>query len=274
MKGSGKASSAVTVVNAFATGKGAAIGIDLWTHAEVKITEEGIEGKIEVNGKEYHDLRVVKSVVDVFREYVNENFGIKFRITSDIPVGRGLKSSSAAANALSVAIANALGLEIPDIKIVKLGVEAAKRAGVTLTGAFDDASASYFGGLCITDNIRMELLIRRELEAYPVVLLVPSEIKLTETLKGIDFSVISPYIEEAFKLAIRGEWEKATVLNGLVYSTFFSYNPEPISRALKLGAVVGLSGKGPTVFAVTEEPEKIIEAWEGLGNTLVTKIRS
>lgn len=43
MKGS--ASVAATVVNTFATGKEAAIGIDMWTSARVKVTSGGWRGK-------------------------------------------------------------------------------------------------------------------------------------------------------------------------------------------------------------------------------------
>ncbi|MFA4639399.1 shikimate kinase [Pyrococcus kukulkanii] len=273
MRGLGRASSAVTVINAFATGKGAAIGIDLWTEAEVKLKDSGIEAEITVNGKRIHDLRLVNAIVDVFREYTGEEFGLYVKVTSEIPIGKGLKSSSAAANALASALTNALNLSIPDIKLVKLGVEAAKRAGVTITGAFDDACASYFGGLCITDNYKMELLVRREVESLPVVVLVPRETVLTESLKEIDFTVLAPYVEEAFKLALNGEWEKALVINGLVYSAFLGYNPKPISEALRLGCIVGLSGKGPAMFGITEDPENLAEVWNRYGEVIVTELR-
>jgi len=273
LRGLGKGSSAITVVNAFATGKGGAIGIDLWTEAKVKITDGEVKGKILVNGLEFNDFRVVNAVLDVMRRYSGIEFGIEFEINSEIPVGKGLKSSSAVANALVEAIARALRLNIPGIKVVKLGVEAAKKAGVTLTGAFDDACASYFGGLCLTDNLRVELLKRIEIDELPVVILVPNETVLTEELKGVDFLKIAPYVEEAFKLAIKGEWKKALVLNGLIYSTFLSYPPEPISKALHLGAVVGLSGKGPSVFAITDEPERIEEVWREFGDVIITSTR-
>jgi shikimate kinase len=48
-KGRGKASGAGTIINAIATYKGSAFGIDLWTYAEVELGEDfkGIEGEIE-----------------------------------------------------------------------------------------------------------------------------------------------------------------------------------------------------------------------------------
>ncbi|CAB49373.1 shikimate kinase [Pyrococcus abyssi] len=274
MRGSGRASSAITIVNAFATGKGAAIGIELWTEARVRVTGDGeVRGKIVVKGEEFKDYRLVNSVISVLREVTGEPFGVRFEIHSDIPVGKGLKSSSAAANSLTKALVEALRLNIDDLSIVKLGVEAAKRAGVTITGAFDDACASYFGGLCITDNYEMEILVKREINPETVVLLIPRETVLTESLKGVDFSKISPFIGEALRLAISGEWKKALVINGLLYSTFLGYDLAPMREALKLGAFVGLCGKGPAFFAIADEPEEIIEAWSSFGDVIATSLR-
>ncbi|AGT34301.1 hypothetical protein OCC_14095 [Thermococcus litoralis DSM 5473] len=185
----------------------------------------------------------------------------------------GLKSSSAAANALSKALANALGLDMSEMEVVKAGVEAAKRAGVTLTGAFDDACASYFGSLWVTDNLGMRVLHSSKVEPLPVVLLLSGKTLLTESLSGRDFSPIRPYVEEAIRLALEGEWRKAALINGLVYSTYLGHPIEPFRIALEREAVVGLSGKGPAVFAVTDEPEELAEEWEQFGEVLITELR-
>jgi len=269
----GKAFSAVTVINAFATGKGGAIGINLRVNAKVKLTDEGISGEIFIRGEKFEDFSLVKAVTETIRNKFGLDFGVKVKIDSEIPIGKGLKSSSAVANALTEAILEELKIELPNIEVVKLGVEAAKRASVTLTGAFDDACASYFGGLCLTDNLKLELLKREEVEKIPVVLLIPKETVLTSSLRGRNFRVLSPYIEEAFKLALRGEWKKALVLNGLMYGPFLGYNLEPIVKALGIEAVAGLSGKGPAMFAITEEPEKIVEIWKDYGEVLTTTLR-
>ena len=273
MRGYGRAGSAVTVINAFATGRGAALGIDLWTEARVKLRGEGISGSITVRGKDYSDFRLVNAVVEVVRRSTGEEFGVEFEISSEIPVGKGLKSSSAAANALLLALYDALGVEIGPLQAVKLGVEAAREAGVTITGAFDDASASLLGGLCITDNRRDELLMRADVDPEPVVLLIPGETLMTSHLSGVDFSPIAPYIEKAFEMALRGEWKKALVINGLVYSAFLGHSTGPIGTALRLGAVAGLSGKGPAFFALTDEPERLAQEWERFGKVEITSLR-
>ena len=38
---------AATIINAIATGKGAAVGVDLWTKASVTLTDE--KGQVDVN---------------------------------------------------------------------------------------------------------------------------------------------------------------------------------------------------------------------------------
>ena len=83
---------------------------------------------------------------------LEKSFGAKIKTQSNIPIARGLKSSSVAANATALATTAALGKTLDDLEIIKLGVEAAFDAKVTVTGAFDDACASYFGGIVITDN--------------------------------------------------------------------------------------------------------------------------
>lgn len=106
-------------------------------------------------------------------------------------------------------------------------------------------------------------------------LLLPGKTLLTESLGGRDFFPIRPYVEEAVRLALEGEWRKAALINGLVYSTYLGHPPiEPFRIALeKGGAVVGLSGKGPVVFAVTNEPEELAEEWEQFGKVLTTELR-
>jgi len=272
LKGYGRASSALTVVNAFATGKGAAVGIELWTEARVRVTSDGIRGRIFVRGKELSDFRLIRATLEVMREFIGEEFGIDFEITSEIPLGKGLKSSSAASNALVLAILDAFKMELEPLEVIRLGVEASRKAGVTLTGAFDDAAASLLGGLCITDNKRDELLKREEVEAEPAVLLLPDETLLTEELRGRDFSPIAEYVEEVFLMALRGKWKRALTLNGLLYASFLGHGVEPILAALPYGHA-GLSGKGPAFFAITSEPERVAEEWANFGAVEITSLR-
>ncbi|MHA1593573.1 MAG: shikimate kinase [Candidatus Baldrarchaeia archaeon] len=265
MRGKGEAYGAITVINAIATGKGAAIGIKLRTEAHIEIVDEDvIEGEIRIDGtEEVCDFDLVRAVKEVvFRKFGIEG-GLRVFIRSEIPISRGLKSSSAAANALVSAVLDAIGEKLDPLEVIKLGVEAAKVAGVTITGAFDDACASLLGGLCITDNINTELIKREEVDRLPVVILVPRKRVSKGSLKGVNFKIVAPYVEEAFKLALAGKWRKAMVINGILYAALLGYDTSPIFEALKAGAIAAaVSGTGPAVVAVTEDPEGVREVWE------------
>src|SRR5512135_2086235 len=153
---------AATIVNAIATGKGAALGVDLWTKAQVELTSEAgaIKGEIASDPTET-TLLIEKAVNRVFEKFkVEKRFGATVKTNSNIPIARGLKSSSAAANAVVLATVTAMGETLADMEIVNLAVDAAFDAKVTVTGAFDDATASYFGGIVVTDNTNRKLLKR------------------------------------------------------------------------------------------------------------------
>jgi shikimate kinase len=269
-----EAYSAITIINAFATGKGGAIGINLKTEADVKIKKHtSLEGKIVIRGKEFKDFSLVEAVRDVISQRFGIELGLDFHINSEIPVGKGLKSSSALSNALAKAIVKELGIDITELDIVKLGIDASKKAGVTLTGAFDDACASFFGGLFLTDNRANKILNKENIKEMPVVLLIPEKNVLTSSLRKQDFKILAPYIENAFDLASKGEWERASFLNGLIYSSYLDYSVRPLFDALKENAIPGLCGKGPAMFAVTEKPKEIKKVWERYGKVIITSLR-
>lgn len=74
---------------------------------------------------------------------------------------------------------------MPSLEIVKLGVKAAKEVGVTITGAFDDACASFLGGIVITDNRKMEL-IRREEADSKVLIFAPAKKRLSARVRMLN----------------------------------------------------------------------------------------
>jgi shikimate kinase len=247
---------AATIVNAIALGSGAAFGVDLGTKAEVQLTEEPliIRGEILSDPSE-STLLMEKTVSRVFQYFGIDHFGAKVRTSSNIPIARGLKSSSAAANAVALATVLALKKELGDLDIVNLGVDAAFDAKVTVTGAFDDACASYFGGAVVTDNVNRKLLQRFPLpEGLTVLFHVPAEKAYTAATDLTKLSLVKPFVQAAFEEAQKGNFWMALTMNGTVYSTALGYDNSVATDALRAGAVAaGLCGKGPAVTAVVEE---------------------
>jgi shikimate kinase len=246
---------AATIVNAIAFGKGAAFGVDLWTKAEVKLTAEPgvLKAEIISDPKESTFL-IEKTVARVLQRFsLDKSFGANIKTWSNIPIAKGLKSSSVAANAVALATTTALGKMLPDLEIVNLGVDGAFDAKVTVTGAFDDASASFFGGIVITDNYNRQIVKQMPFTNDLVVLFhVPPEKAYTADTNVKRLQTIKPLVEVAYKEALKGKVWNALTLNGLIYSSASEYNPTIALDALVAGAVAaGLCGKGPAVTAVT-----------------------
>jgi len=248
---------AATIVNAMAFGKGAAFGVDLWTKAEVKLTDEPHVIKAEITSDPKENTALMeKTVMRVLKLFSLDNsFGAKVKTWSNIPIAKGLKSSSAAANAVALAATAALDKTLDDLELVNLGVDAAFDAKVTVTGAFDDACASYFGGIVITDNLSREIVKQFPLaEDLTVLFHVPPEKAYTADSNVRRLQTVKPLVEVAYKEALEGKVWEALTLNGLIYSSASGYNTSIAIDALAAGAVAaGLCGKGPAVTAVTSK---------------------
>ncbi|MEM2972263.1 MAG: shikimate kinase [Candidatus Bathyarchaeia archaeon] len=282
MIGKAVAHGAVTIVNAIACDLGAALGVKLWTKATVELTDKPgeFEGRIISDPNENTGLMInaARRVLNYFG--VEGSYGAYVETESNIPIARGLKSSSVAANAVVLAVAAALNKKVDDLTAVKLGVEAAIKSRVTITGAFDDACASYFGNLVVTDNKSMKIMKSFEVNEkdYRVLIYVPPEKGYTANVKVEKVRVLAKEVEVIHKLALLGDYWTAMTLNGLVYSVVLGYNPKIALEALMNGAVAaGLSGTGPAVAAITsaETIDKIVEAWQKYeGEIIQTEINS
>ncbi len=265
---------AVTVVNAMATGMGAALGVGLCTKARVTITEQAgrISGQNLTEPRGGNEL-IEASVRRVFRRFNVHRLGAHVETSSNIPVAAGLKSSSSASNAIILATLRALGKKVSDLEAVRLGVDASLEAGVTLTGAFDDAYACYFGGLVVTDNRNRRVLGRFSPKGSLRVLIhVPKQKKYTKDVDPDQLSGIRPVVAIAHREALRGNYWYSLTLNGLFYSLALGYDISPATQAIEAGAVAaGISGKGPSTAAIVPHPKvrDITSVWRRLSGRVI-----
>ncbi len=244
------------------------MGVDLWTKAVVELTPDadGIVGRILSDPHE--DPKLITACVRLVLErcHLADKFGAVVETDSNIPIARGLKSSSAASNAIVLATLRALGKKVSDMDVVKMGVEASRRAGVTKTGAFDDACASYFGHVYVTDNLRNRVLKRFRLNADLAVLFqLGDSKKYTADVDMASLRPISAVIDTVHREACSGRYWRAMTLNGLAFAAMLGFDCERIVEALRNGAIAaGLSGKGPTVAAVVppSKLDEVREAWK------------
>jgi len=270
MNGHGIAFGAGTVINAIATYKGSAFGIDLRTEADVALKGDLIEGEIEGGG----DTRLIERACELVLKHFDVDSGAKIRTKSQLPQASGLKSSSAAANATVLATLRAIGRDMEPLEMTRLGVRAALDSGVSITGAFDDACASMLGGVVMTDNKTNELLKRETIES-DVVIYAPDKKAFSSQTNVARSRAIGPWVDAAFEMAMRGEYRKAMTLNGFLYTAALGYSAEPMVAALELGVdAVSLSGTGPSYVALAEgeKLDRLKAAWSSYpGRVIITK---
>jgi len=286
MEGRAAAPGAGTVLNALATGTGAAFGIDVETRATVRLDPDadGVSGAIE--GVPDADTALIERCVGLVVERYGDGEGGRVRTESDVPLAAGLKSSSAAANATVLATAAALGVSVVDdvgaalggpgepdepgaseapggprdpddpddttigrLAACRLGVRAARDAGVTATGAFDDASASMVGGVTVTDNTADDLLARTTRD-WDVLVWTPPERAYTADADVSRCEAVAPVAELVAELALDGRFGTAMTVNGFAFSAALGFPAEAAVEALPHAHGVSLSGTGPSVVAV------------------------
>ncbi len=252
----------------------------MWAYAGISIVNAipawlgstmAINIKIEVsleNSGEHHS-ELVKTIIEHFRHKIGVP-GLSVTVRSPIPSGSGLKSSSAVAVAIIEAIKSRYGLS--DIDTPKLASELSIRAGVSITGAYDDATASYHGGISFTNNRENRLLdLREPPEDLAVVILARGG------RSGINPGVLRKFedlFREIFNIAMRGDILTAMRLNGIAVAEILGYEIKPIREALRLGALAsGITGNGPSIFAVAKKGDEgpIIDMFNKLGRVIVTE---
>jgi shikimate kinase len=248
---------AVSILNAIPTWIGGALGADLWTEAEVWVSDDPGRIEAEIPGGEDPSL-VIETARTILQRAGRSDLGLRVRTRSSIPIGRGLKSSSAASDAVALAVARLAGLECDGEEVVRLAVEASIRAGVTITGAYDDAYTCYYGGINITDNKSRRVLLRGMApEDVVVVISVPEAKIYTRSVDVGRLSAVREVCLKAARLALQGKFWDAMILNGLAIASALDLDPSPILDALRAGAVAaGVSGTGPAIAAITS-PKRV-----------------
>jgi len=237
---------AISIVNAIATGKGSSLGISLKVVAEVTVDNGfGIKFQGDKNDKLINNI-----VRNVFPKDILQNKSVSVKVDSEIPARFGLKSSSAVSNAVSLACNKIVHDDVDDFVVIDTAVRASLDAKVTVTGAYDDASACYFGGFAVTDNYAQKLL-RRD-EAPPNLLAIIHVGKNAQRGNVQKLKIMSDLFDEAFGMAEAGDYWRAMKLNGLLAAASFSETYQPMLDALEAGALsASISGNGPSIAAVT-----------------------
>ena len=209
MKKTVRSPGSATIINAIATGFGSAFGIALDIKCEAKSISSGVECSNDVGA----DTTLMELCVDkVFKHYnIDEgDFGISLKTESSLPMASGLSSSSASSNAIvkvaSEIIAEEFNLKkLTDLETINMAIDASLDAGVTITGSFDDATASYFGGVVVTDNMNRQFIIKEKMDDFDVLIYMPNFHSKSGDSNVERMKVLAPLVETAFDFASKKE---------------------------------------------------------------------
>jgi len=164
------------------------------------------------------------------------------------------------------------GEAVSNAEVEQQAVAAARSAGVTLTGAFDDQCAVVRGGCHLTDNRNTTVLRSLPIRPWHVAVWVPDAALPKVRVASVDAAAIAPAARAAQRLAEAGDVAGAMTANGAAFTTLYREHglpvmDEPARVALRCGAAgAGLSGTGPAVAAlfdaVTELPAVAGGTWQ------------
>jgi len=252
-----------TIINAIATGLGAAFPISMKVAAEVCEAErDSVSTYADV------DVGPVLRAVALVREKLGLG-PLSVKIEGDLPTAGGLKSSSATLNAVIRAAAELAGVKLDLFEAARLNAQVSKEVGISVTGAFDDAVASAVGRAYLADNFKLVVIRELDVSGRAVVLIPPWE-KRRHKLE--EMRALAPIIRVAVSHAGLGMWKEAMLINAVAYGYALGYPPDPLLDALKLGAVGGVSGTGPSHVFIAEDPERLAQALAKYGKTYVVDI--
>ncbi len=269
-----------TIINAIATGFGSAFGIGLDIECEAKTIPEGICCSNDVGAD---NTLMELCAKKVFSHYgIDEKeFGIDLKTKSNLPMASGLSSSSASSNAIvkitSSMISDEFNLKpLEDLEIINMAIDASLDAGVTITGSFDDATASYFGGVVVTDNKNREFIVKEKMDDYLILVYMPNFYSKSGDSNPERMKLLAPLVETAFGFACGKDYIKALNLNGLIYSATLGFDSTIAVDALEAGAKAsGLSGTGSSFVAIVDENsiDDVKESWSRYeGRVYETKV--
>ena len=266
---------AVSLVNAIATGNGAAVGIDTFVKTTLEV-KEGTGIYITSDNKTISSRLINKVIQNSVPKKQLEKTRLELDFQSNIPTGYGLKSSSAISTAVSMVCSKAFQRKFTDKKILKIGVESSIQTKVSLTGAYDDACACYYGGFNVTNNYKRNLVLRRPAPSnLQAIIFLPKSRKRGNLKKLKNFK---PAFEKAWELAKNGDYWNASILNGIATSSILNSNPELIFKLIEKGAIgATISGNGPSIMAITKKGHNsnIKKEFSSLeGNIIISNINN
>ncbi len=268
---------AISFLNAIPQGIGCAAAVSLPVIVEVAYLPAPPESRPSVDLAQGEAPPLLRWTLDKVYESVQVPPSYKFRVDvrSGIPASKGLKSSSAVSVAMARGIRRVLGQPPSPAEVAAISAKACLAAGVSITGAFDDALACAMGGVVVADVRAHWQMLSTEVPAgLQALLWIPETPRPDLAKKANELRAPDMNAKEAVRLSLRGEFLKAMKYNSLVVERALGYDYAKLREAgLAKGAVAaGVTGNGPALaFVVPRElTPQVASALPWQGAKLVT----
>jgi len=266
---------AISIVNAIATGKGATLGISLKLETILE-TSSGKGIIIESDNQSLSSRLINRTIQKMVSKRELERTKLHVLLKSEIPTGYGLKSSSAISSSVALACARLFKPKVDEHQVLLASVNASIETKVSITGAYDDACACYYGGFVVTDNYKRKIIhAEKGPRNLSAVIFVPKSRKRGNVKK---LKTLEAVFSKAWNLAKNSDYWNAMILNGLATSAILNSDPKIISDLIEKGAVgASVSGNGPAIVAVTkhENLSKIKKVFSNLeGRIIVSDVNN
>jgi len=252
-----RSSGGVSIVNAIGSGGyGGAAGLDLWLEARARI-EPGVYGGEGSwpGGSARLPEELVRAVAGAAARLSGSEIpGLWIDVESQIPPGRGLKSSAALLTASLGAALEAAGARLPPERLALEAARLSVSLRLSATGALDDHVASVSDAPVVTDNasFRVERFLHSGGCSLAVVIGYGEGVNPIQTLDPAPFRALKRLYRAAAALALEGSWVEAMAVNGLASAAALGVERVALDALAAGAAAAGVTGKGPAFFALVD----------------------
>jgi len=241
-----------------------------------RVSEPGV--RVVVKGFEADQIPVkaqlnsAGAVMNAALDRIGESVGVEVEIEKGIPPGTGMGSSGASAAAAAVAAQKLMGYMLPQRELVKLAAQG--EAAVAGSAHADNVSASLFGGFILVgdgyDIVRMDTPDVGFVVGVPNVKyankttmareLLPKTVVLKDAVRNIGFASRMAAAVAMKDPVMFGKSICDSMIEPHRASMIPNFHLVKLA-ALQAGAYgCSISGGGPSVFAVGENPAEIGKA--------------
>jgi shikimate kinase len=253
--GRGEGHGGISVLHALGAGYGCAIGIDLTTRVQLR------DKPVKRPPEDPHGL--LDAIIEAWSGVgltLPEADELHWAIRSDIPMGRGLKSSAALSVACIRALCDATETELENHQIVDISSSAQLACGCSLTGSVDDSWSAVEPGWKVVDpnlpaaeGVLLEGVIE---DAADWVIMIIDRGEREVTPDPERFQIAATQFQQAVAAIEQGQVFNAMIQNGRAVATALN---DPMGRktcndvGIFGGRAASISGSGPAIFVIVHK---------------------